>query len=341
MIHHIRIQGFKCFDEVELEFSNFTLLAGRNSAGKSTVIQAILALYQNSASSFAGPYMNLGRVEELRNRIVGSREILLEAEYGASSVYGKRISGERREERWGEPFPEEMGILYLAADRVGVQDTYEMSLDWDNEIGVRCEYAFSYLAEHGMEGLKEPDFVFDDTAKLTFGGQVDYWLDRIMGYRVMAELIQGTELVRVLYGNDRLGRRIRPKNVGTGVSYLAEIVIAALSCKKGDILMIENPGIHLHPSGQAEFVSFLAFLAQRGLQVVMETHSDHIYNGLRRCISSDWLSCEKAAVYFFSQDESRLCRPVAVKLDEKGHVMNQQDGLFDQIEKDLDIILGW
>lgn len=51
MLNRIRIQGFKCFQEADIEFSNFTLLAGKNSAGKSTVIQAVLALYQNSASS--------------------------------------------------------------------------------------------------------------------------------------------------------------------------------------------------------------------------------------------------------------------------------------------------
>ena len=58
----IKIQGFKCFQEAEIQFSNFTLLAGKNSAGKSTVIQAVLALYQrcdtygigSNLSSFSG-----------------------------------------------------------------------------------------------------------------------------------------------------------------------------------------------------------------------------------------------------------------------------------------------
>ena len=112
---------------------------------------------------------------------------------------------------------------------------------------------------------------------------MDYWLERILGYRVSAEEIPGTELIRVAYSHRGVGKNIRPKNVGTGVSYIAEIIIAAFSCEKGDMLIIENPEIHLHPSGQAELMEFLVFLAQRGLQVVMETHSDHVFNGLRRC----------------------------------------------------------
>lgn len=75
-----------------MEFSNFTLLAGKNSTGKSTVIQAVLALYQDSASSFVGKYMNIGTVNEVKNWIAGSKKIFLEAGYecqGDEYLYSK------------------------------------------------------------------------------------------------------------------------------------------------------------------------------------------------------------------------------------------------------------
>ncbi|MDO4330957.1 MAG: AAA family ATPase [Lachnospiraceae bacterium] len=327
MIQSIEIQGLKCFDKVQLTFSGFTLLAGRNSTGKSTVIQAILAMFQESASSLAGPYMNIGTVSEVKNRIAGSKEIDLEIRYeyqGEQFQFGKKFLDDKREVHRGNVFPESMKVLYLTADRIGVQDTYDKSLKDTEDIGIRCEYAFYYLCEHARDKLKESDFIYDHTAKLTFGGQVDYWLNRILGYRVTAEQIAGTELIRVAYSNEVLGRDIRPKNVGTGVSYIAEIIIAALSCRKGDLLIIENPEIHLHPSGQAEFISFVVFLAKQGLQVMMETHSDHIYNGLRRCISSDVIDADQVRVYFFEQDAFQNSIPVRICLDEDGHVENQQ-----------------
>lgn len=344
MLNHMKIQGFKCFREAEIDFSYFTLLAGKNSTGKSTVIQAILALYQNSASSLAGNYMNIGTVNEVKNWIAGSKKIFLEAAYAYQDreyVYSKLFYDDGKEERNGVVFPEEMNIRYLTADRIGVEDTYQKSLDGKEQIGVRCEYAFFYLACHQDDELKEKDFIYDNKTKLTLGGQVDYWLERILGYRVSAEEIPGTELIRVAYRNRELGKNIRPKNVGTGVSYIAEMIIAAFSCKKGDVLMIENPEIHLHPSGQAELIEFLAFLARMGLQVVMETHSDHVFNGLRRCVSSDKMVNNKVKIYFFQQDEEKISLPVEIFLDGDGHVENQQDGLFDQIDKDLDMILGW
>ena len=125
MLNRIRIQGFKCFQEADIEFSNFTLLAGKNSAGKSTVIQAVLALYQNSASSLAGKYMNIGTVSEVKNWIAGSRDIVLEAVYeyeGKDYVYSK-LFGEEEEIKKGTEFPDGMNIRYLTADRIGVEDT--------------------------------------------------------------------------------------------------------------------------------------------------------------------------------------------------------------------------
>ena len=92
MLNSIKIQGFKCFREADIKFSNFTLLAGKNSTGKSTVIQSVLALYQDSASSLAGKYMNIGTVNEVKNWIAGSKKIFLEAAYeylGRDYTYSK------------------------------------------------------------------------------------------------------------------------------------------------------------------------------------------------------------------------------------------------------------
>ena len=65
MIRKIDIKGFKSFDSVSLELNNFTLLAGRNSMGKTSVIQAIFAMLQGGNNPFRGAYMNIGSVNEL------------------------------------------------------------------------------------------------------------------------------------------------------------------------------------------------------------------------------------------------------------------------------------
>lgn len=72
--------------------------------------------------------------------------------------------------------------------------------------GKNCEYAFHYLSVHEEDRFDlEKDFVYDEKSKLTLSGQVDYWLDKIMGYRIKAREIDKTEFIRVLYANGKVG----------------------------------------------------------------------------------------------------------------------------------------
>ena len=66
MIKKLEINNFKSFEQAELELNNFTLLAGKNSMGKTSVIQAIFAMIQNGNNPFRGEYMNIGKTDFFR-----------------------------------------------------------------------------------------------------------------------------------------------------------------------------------------------------------------------------------------------------------------------------------
>ena len=338
-MERISIRGFKCFDSVTLQLKSINLLVGQNSIGKSTIIHAILCMKQDPKHPFSGRYINIGKTSELYNEYTGSDEIEIEAMEGDAVVGEILVRGLDGVVKKFKGL--DTNIIYCSAERIGVQDVYDKPVD-AIKIGNRCEYAFAYLSELSATPFKDEtiNYVYEDNTKHTFGGQVDYWLERILGYTVISEEIEQTELVRVLFRNNKMESRLRPKNVGTGVTYIAEIIIAAFSCEPGDMLIIENPEIHLHPSGQAEFVEFLSFISSLGIQVVLESHSDHIYNGLRRCIHQNLLSPEDVSVYFFKQNKEGSSDPVHVKIDDEGKATSE-DGMFDQIKKDLDVILGW
>ena len=117
----------------------------------------------------------------------------------------------------------------------------------------------------------------------------------------------GNEIVKVAYRQSRGGNReIKPNHVGTGISYVANVIISALSCRKDSLFVIENPEIHLHPKAQSKLLDFFCFLAARGLQVIIETHSDHIFNGLRKNIKMGRISERDSNIYFFRQDENLI-----------------------------------
>lgn len=343
MIKKIDIKGFKSFDSVSFELNNFTLLAGRNSMGKTSVIQAIFAMLQDGNNPFRGEYMNIGSVSELLNAIVRSSEIEFKIVYeynGKIERASKKITKQGTESEGKTD--KKIKLIYCSSDRIGVKDTYEKYLGDEIIIDKNCDYVFHYLNVHDeMELDKDRDFVYDTESKLTFGGQVNFWLNKIMGYQVKAREIEKTEFIQVLYRNEKVLFEMRPKNVGTGVTYITELIIAALACEEGDLLIIENPEIHLHPSGQSELVEFLAFLAQCGVQIIVETHSDHIYNGIRKSIRLDQIDSDKVSIYSFTQDERGCSIPIKIPVNEKGKALKNSEGFFDQIDKDLNVILGW
>ena len=95
MINELTIKGLKCFDEVEFSFENLTLLAGKNSLGKSTVIQALLAMIQEGKNPFRGQYIDIGRISELKNKYVGSKEIEITVNY----KFVRRMTDDKNEVR--------------------------------------------------------------------------------------------------------------------------------------------------------------------------------------------------------------------------------------------------
>ncbi|MCQ4437669.1 AAA family ATPase, partial [Clostridioides difficile] len=76
-------------------------------------------------------------------------------------------------------------------------------------------------------------------------------------------------------------------NVGFGITYVLSIITLVLSAEPGDILIIENPEAHVHPRGQIELGKFLALASKSGIQIIVETHSDHIFNGMRLFIKNN------------------------------------------------------
>jgi predicted ATPase len=133
----------------------------------------------------------------------------------------------------------------------------------------------------------------------------------------------------------------RPIHVGFGLTQVLPIIVAALSASSGDILLIENPEVHLHPAGQALMGQFLGDVARAGVQVIVETHSDHILNGIRRSVKAGRLKPEQVAVHFFRPRSSAAAQVLSPQLDVSGGIDSWPDGFFDQFDKDASYFAGW
>lgn len=342
MFRNLEINYFKCFERLMVDWKKLNIISGENSTGKSTMIQAILLLAQAQEYALGnvlnGKYEQLGQVTDIRN-IYKRGKISIRAEWD-NDKKSSMLEYDDVNETWRIDIAGKMDIIYLSAERIGVQNEYHINTQELYRIGVRGEYAFDFLSKNKHENLREEKFAIRE-AGLNLGNQVDYWLNYIAGYTVQAEAIDGTTIVKVAYREKDSVKDLRPCHVGIGVSYLAGVIIAALSCTRDSLFIVENPEIHLHPGAQSRFVEFFAFLASKGLQVIMETHSDHIINGVRKAIKRNNIASQETAIYFMKKNEENISEAVSMRISEKGVIINQEKGFFDQFDNDLDVLLGF
>ena len=105
------------------------------------------------------------------------------------------------------------------------------------------------------------------------------------------------------YGEGKLQRAFKPQNVGFGVSYILPVLVTVLTSHPEDIVVIENPEAHLHPRGQSEMGRLIACAAAYGVQLFVETHSDHVINGVRVAIKEGVIKPDEAKVAFFERSK--------------------------------------
>ena len=135
-----------------------------------------------------------------------------------------------------------------------------------------------------------------------------------------------------------------PVHTGFGLTQVLPIVVAALSAQPGGPLLIENPEVHLHAAGQAAMGGLLAATAAAGIQVIVETHSDHVLNGIRRTVRNGTLAADDAVLHFFRprplSEQAGLPQVHSPVLDAEGNVDVWPDGFFDQFDKDMNYLLS-
>ena len=227
--------------------------------------------------------------------------------------------------------------IYLSAVRMGTADVFpspEESSPVHADVGVQGEFApwwfQKFLDEDVIDELRcNPS----DQAN-TLRRQFNAWADELFpGAQGNAHAIEKTTLLRLELRLGDTGDWRRPSNIGYGLTYAFPIIVAGLLAKPGQILIIDSPEAHLHPRGQSQMGCFLATIAAAGVQVLVETHSDHILNGIRRAIGEHKiLAAEKATVYFFDTEDFN---PTKLEFTDTGSIKSWPPGFFDQYQLDV------
>lgn len=234
-------------------------------------------------------------------------------------------------------------LTFLSAARQVETEVYPIPTDLGiarGDVGPIGQYASWWLHEEGDSPVDASRCCNPLGLSSTLRGQVNAWTsDLFPGAEVNVVPVPKTGLMRLELRSGRTSDWSRPANIGYGISYAFPILLAGLAADAGRTLILDSPEAHLHPRGQSRIGSFLAQMASAGVQTVVETHSDHVLNGVRLSLRTGTIRPADVAIYFFT---ARPDVPVVkLSVDQDGNISDWPDGFFDQSEKDLASLAGW
>jgi predicted ATPase len=132
-------------------------------------------------------------------------------------------------------------------------------------------------------------------------------------------------------------------SVGTGVSQILPVMVLCLKALPGQLVLLEQPELHLNPALQQKLADFFLAMVRSGRQLIVETHSEYVVTRLRLRVAED----EKDEVrnlfniVFTEQDEKRQTNFRVLDVDESGAlgVDDWPVGFFDQAGNDVEAIM--
>ena len=375
MLTRLDLCHFKCFEVLRLPLRPLTLLSGSNASGKSSVLQSLVLLHQTMRGyewsrrlMLNGEIIRMGTVSDIVDQ-VSARYTYEIGLMGEGGEYQWTFRGERDEmsmsiERIiidGTPTdvmehlhhllpPDTTSTLidkvrdltYLTAERIGPRNIYTIDDPLVAPVvGPSGEHAVSVLYSKRDKSVSDV-LLLPEVSSKSLLQQVEARMRTFFpGCRLRIEPVSQTNVVTLGLRTSDETNFLRPGHTGFGLTQILPIVIAALAASPDDLLLIENPEVHLHPAGQAMMGQFLADVAQAGVQVILETHSDHVLNGVRRAVKAKHLDADRVAIHFFQPRGGNKAQVVSPILDSEGKVDAWPDGFFDQFDKDTSYFAGW
>ena len=124
-------------------------------------------------------------------------------------------------------------------------------------------------------------------------------------------------------------------DMGYGLSQFLPVLVLCYYAPEGSTLILEQPGIHLHPKVQSQLADLLIeVVTERNLQVLVESHSEHLLNRLQRRIAEEQISVDKTALYF-CRNQRGVSACERLEVDEFGNIANWPENFFGNEMGDL------
>jgi len=348
-INTLRIRALKSFIYQEIDLKKLTVLSGLNGSGKSTMIQAIRMLL--SALDNKTPYLKgFGDYDELKSKnSLRSENIEIEIDT-VSDNYSLSMS---KENYITSTNALDMKFDYICAARLGPTTSLPIMDHGEKNItvGSMGEYLVDYFSLFNEISVNDKMLHSSSDSK-TLEIQLNAWMSEISpGIKLHFSKVDKHDTSHVEVDT------FRTTNTGFGISYALPIVLCLLvltskedsekvtnilaqswinsHTEQSPLLIIENPEAHLHPRGQTAMGELVAKAAAAGVQIIIETHSDHFLDGVRIAVKDEIIDNDAVSLKFFEKNKDGISSVMNVRLLPDGSIEEWPEGYFDQMYTNL------
>lgn len=349
IIKSLHLMALKSFTDTEICLGQLTVLSGLNGSGKSTLIQAIRMLL--SAVDNKTPFLKgFGDYEELKSKnALRSQNIQIEIKI-ENIQHILTIDKENY-----NVINNNLGMKfdYICAARLGPTTSLPVMDHGEKRItvGSMGEYLVDYFTLFNDISINRK-ILHPSSSSTTLELQLNSWMSEISpGVKLHFSKVHKHDMSHVEIDT------YRSTNTGFGISYALPIVLSLLVLssstntealtnesanswitahpEQSPLLIIENPEAHLHPRGQTAMGELVAKAAAAGVQIIVETHSDHFLDGIRIAVKEKIIDNDSVSLKFFEKDKDGVSSVKDILLSADGSIENWPEGYFDQMFTNL------
>ena len=225
-------------------------------------------------------------------------------------------------------------VYYLGPTRVHPKRLYHWEGTHPREVNLWGNKAIDALLSAGVRKLKSS--TKEDGVLIEY--RISKWLQKM-------ELAHSFQLIPTGSLDDKNyevriqkspnSAEVTLADLGHGVADLFPLLVHCYYVPEGSTLILEQPGVHLHPMAQAQLADlFLDVIAERNLQILVESHSEHLLTRLQRRIAEKKIAEDKMALYFCRNNDGASTIE-QLEVNESGDIKNWPENFFGDVMGDM------
>jgi len=223
-------------------------------------------------------------------------------------------------------------IYYLGPLRAVPRRDYRWTGSGRYGVGDQGQFTMDAILKASQRGWQSQP---TDGQSMPFQESIAYWLKKLglVDSFEVREIRAGSKLFEAVVKQSPSAPEANLVDVGFGVSQILPVLVLLYYVPEGSIILMEQPEIHLHPSAQSGLADvILSASLQRGIQVVVESHSEHLLRRLQRRVAEGDIQGTPVAAsdarLYFVESEDHEAKLNSLKLNEFGGIENWPEDFF-------------